>query len=93
MVAGGKYTDMFFDSIAAAGGGIADTPGGRPGKGRSGGFGVLSLLAQAGYALYRGKTKLAAVLVGAAAIATRWSKVSYVVNVALTLYRLLRRLR
>ncbi len=36
---------------------------------------------------------LAAVLVTAAAIATRWNKVSYVVNTALTLYRLLRRFR
>lgn len=83
---------MLFGSAPAADGGIADAPGG-PGENRSGGFGVLSLLAQAGYALYKGKTKLAAILVGAAAIATRWNTVSYIVNAALTVYRLLRRLR
>jgi hypothetical protein len=70
--------------------------GGRPAASRSqtsGGLGAVSLLAQAGYALYKGKTKLAALLAGAAGLATRWDGVAPIVNGALTLYRLVRRLR
>jgi hypothetical protein len=70
--------------------------GGRPAASRShtsGGLGAMSLLAQARYALYEGKTKLAALLAGAAGLATRWNGVAPIVNGTLTLYRLVRRLQ
>ena len=54
---------------------------------------TLSLLAQAGRALYRGNRKLAALLAGAAVLARKWSGVSYVVQGALALYRLFKRRR
>jgi hypothetical protein len=54
---------------------------------------ALSLLAQAAYALIKGNKKLALLLAGVAPLAYKWSKLGYVVQGVLTLYRLLKRLR
>lgn len=78
---------MWLDRLLTIGSPIASTAS-RPGR-----LGALSLLVQAGYALYKGRTKLAALLVGTAALATRWRGVAPIVNGALTLYRMLRRFR
>ncbi|WP_227354276.1 hypothetical protein [Haladaptatus salinisoli] len=54
---------------------------------------VLSLLAQAGYAFQKGNAKRGAILLGAATIAPKNRKLSYLVQGALTLDSLRKRLR
>ena len=63
------------------------------GRGKLDRLSLFSLLAEAAYALYRGRTKLAVLLVAAAALATRWRWVSYITQAVLTAYRILRKLR
>ncbi|WP_458188325.1 hypothetical protein [Haladaptatus sp. NG-WS-4] len=54
---------------------------------------VLSLLAQAGYAFRKGNPKRGAILLGAATIAPKNRKLSYLVQGALTVDSLRKRLR
>jgi hypothetical protein len=54
---------------------------------------VLSLLAQAGYAFQKGNAKRGAILLGAATIAPKNRKLSYLVQGALTLDSIRKRLR
>ncbi|WP_254537516.1 hypothetical protein [Halomarina litorea] len=51
---------------------------------------ALSTLVQAGLALYRGNTKVAALLVGAAVLSYRTSWVGMVAQVAIQLYQRMR---
>jgi hypothetical protein len=60
---------------------------------RTNGMNAVSLLAQAAYALLKGNKKLAVFLAGVAPLAYKWSKVGYLVQGILILYRLLKRLR
>jgi hypothetical protein len=60
---------------------------------RTNGINAVSFLAQAAYALLKGNRKLALVLAGIAPLAYKWSKLGYVVQGILTLYRLFKRLR
>lgn len=60
---------------------------------RTNSINAISFLAQAAYALLQGNKKLAVLLAGVAPLAYRWSKLGYVVQGILTLYRLLKRLR
>jgi hypothetical protein len=48
---------------------------------------VLTMLVEAGIALLRGNKKVAALLVGAAAIAYRWSGVGFAVEILIRLYQ------
>ncbi|WP_267643691.1 hypothetical protein [Haloarchaeobius amylolyticus] len=48
---------------------------------------ALSMLAEAGMALWRGKTKVAALFLGAAAIAYRWSALGFAAEGLIRLYR------
>jgi hypothetical protein len=60
---------------------------------RANSLNAVSLLAQAAYALVKGNKKLAVLLAGVAPLAYKWSKLGYVVQGLLTLYRLIKRLR
>jgi hypothetical protein len=60
---------------------------------RTNGMSAISILAQAAYALLQGNKKLAILLAGVAPLAYKWSKLGYIVQGILTLYRLLKRLR
>ncbi|XVH31987.1 hypothetical protein ACNS7O_02055 [Haloferacaceae archaeon DSL9] len=53
---------------------------------------LLSLVADAGYALYRGRTTVALLTLCAAVVAVKWSWVSFAAQGALTLFRLSKRL-
>lgn len=48
---------------------------------------ALSMLVEAGLALARGKRKIAAMLLGAAALASRWSWVGFLAEIAIRVYQ------
>ena len=48
---------------------------------------ALSMLVEAGLALARGKRKIAAMLLGAAALASRWSIVGFLAEIAIRIYQ------
>ena len=57
---------------------------------RSGLVSVISMVVEAGLALYRGDTKIAALLLGAAALAYRWSFVGAIAEILIRAYQRLR---
>lgn len=57
---------------------------------RAGPLSALSMLAEAALALYRGDTRLAALLVGAAALAYRWSFAGQIAKALIRLYQRIR---
>jgi hypothetical protein len=60
------------------------------GSKRSGRISALTTLVEAALALYRGETRIAALLLGAAALAYRWSAVGIVAELLIKLYQYLR---
>ncbi|HET7322896.1 MAG TPA: hypothetical protein VFJ06_01040 [Halococcus sp.] len=57
---------------------------------RSGQISAISLLVEAGLALYRGDKRIAALLLGAAALAYRWSAVGLVAQILYRIYQYIR---
>ncbi len=57
---------------------------------RSGQVSAISMLVEAGLALYRGERKIAALLLGAAALSYRWSIVGIVAEVLIRVYQRVR---
>ena len=57
---------------------------------RSGLVGAISMVVEAGLALYRGDTKVAALLLGAAALAYRWSFLGTIAGILIRAYQRLR---
>ncbi|EMA51033.1 MULTISPECIES: hypothetical protein [Halococcus] len=57
---------------------------------RSGLVSAVSMLVEAGLALYRGDKKIAALLLGAAALAYRWSFVGAIAEILIRAYQRLR---
>ncbi len=54
---------------------------------RSGQISAISLLVEAGLSLYRGEKRTAALLLGAAVLAYRWSAVGFVAQILYRIYR------
>lgn len=48
---------------------------------------TVSMVIEAGLALARGKRKIAALLLGAAALASRWSAVGFLAEIAIRVYQ------
>lgn len=48
---------------------------------------ALSMLVEAGLALARGKRKIAALLLGAAALASRWSAIGFLAEILIRIYQ------
>ncbi|EMA46242.1 hypothetical protein [Halococcus saccharolyticus] len=57
---------------------------------RSGMISAVSMVVEAGLALYRGDKKIAALLLGAAALAYRWSFVGAIAEILIRAYQRLR---
>ena len=57
---------------------------------RSGQISTLTMLVEAGLALYRGDTRVAALFFGGAALAYQWSVAGIVANVLINIYQRLR---
>lgn len=57
---------------------------------RAGQISAISMLVEAGLALYRGEKKIAALLFGAAALAYRWGIVGTIAGILIRIYRRIR---
>ncbi|EMA54064.1 hypothetical protein [Halococcus thailandensis] len=57
---------------------------------QAGQISAISMLVEAGLALYRGEKKIAALLLGAAALSYRWSIVGIVAEALIRIYQRLR---
>jgi hypothetical protein len=57
---------------------------------RSGQISAISMLVEAGLALYRGERKIAALLLGAAVLSYRWSFVGAIAEVLIRVYQRVR---
>ena len=64
-------------------GGLAQLFGSRRARNLS----TVSMIVEAGLALARGKRKIAMLLVGAAALASRWSAVGFLAEIAIRIYQ------